>query len=267
MSTPYRVTLLQLKPDLSGAGAPSDRVDLGVKTPDEIFVLVGKLLGIKVPSGDKGEPAMIVQRGDRGWRIVAHSGLIRMHESTSPLDDYWTVDTPRGLAQLPPFRGSGSSGPFANSRGQSRPPSSRRKPSVVRTFLEVAGLIGVGVVLLVVGLWYGVPHKRLRDVPDDVILIKSSDESESVFKSVAGTYVTGKKPGDGVIIISPQGQVMLGALDSNGRPITPPRLSEEARAGRRNQSACVVTSFGIIAASDADTVIVGNFKWKRTSVN
>jgi hypothetical protein len=266
MSAPYRVTLLQLKPDLSGAGAPSDRVDLGVKTPDEIFSLAGKLLEIKVPPQAKTEPAIIVQRGDRGWRIVAHSGLIRMHESTSPLDDYWTVDAPRGLAQLPPFRG-GSSGPFANSRGQSRPPSSRRKHSVLRTFVEVAGLICVGVILLVVGLWYGVPHKHLRDVPDDVILIKSSDESESVFKSVAGTYVTGKKPGDGVIIISPQGQVMLGALDESGRPITPPRLSEEARAGRRNQSACVVTSFGIIAAGDADSVIVGNFKWKRTSVN
>ncbi len=267
MSLPYRVTLLQLKADLTGPGAPGEKIELGPKIPDEIFSLAGKLLQVKVPADSKAEPAIIVQRGDRGWRIVAHSGLIRMHESTSPLDDYWTVDSPRGLAQLPPFRISSSSGPFVTPKGQSRPPSSSRKHTVLRTIVEVTALVGVGVVLLAIGLWYGVPHRHLRAVPDDVILINSSDERESVFKAVAGTYVTGKKPGDGVIIITPQGHVTLGALDHKGQPIMPPRLAEEAKAARRNQSACVVTSFGIIATSDTDTVLIGNFKWRRTSVN
>ncbi len=241
MSTPYRVTLLQLKPDLSGTGAPSDRVDLGVKTPDEIFVLAGKLLEIKVPPGGKAEPAILVQRGDRGWRVVAHGGLIRMHESTSPLDDYWTVDTPRGLAQLPPFRGSGSSGPFANSRGSVA-------PTLVPPEAQCSAHIPGG----------GRPDWRGRHPPGGGTVVWRPAQTPAGYSGRCdpdqigrGTKVnrcsspwpgpmwTGKKPGDGVIINFPAGAGHAGrprqqrppdhapAIErgSESRPPQPVRLS------------------------------------------
>lgn len=266
MISPYKVTLLQLKADLSEAGSPSDKIELGPQTPDEIYVLAGKLLKI-IPVGQPApEPAIVVRRGDRGWRIAVHNGLLRMHKSASAFDDYWTVHTPEGLGELPPFRSGNSTPPISTKTRSTSKPSSHR--SGWRTALEVTGLISVGVVLLAVGLWYGVPHRRLGDVPSDVVILTSLDERETLFKTVAGTYSSGKKPGDSVIVITPQGQMSLAALGRNGQPIAPPRVAEAARAARRQStaSACLVTSFGVISATD-DALMMGNIKLKRTTVN
>lgn len=266
MISPYKVTLLQLKADLSEAGAQSDKIELGPQTPDEIFALAGKLLKINPVGQPQPEPAIIVRRGEKGWRIAVQNGLLRMHKSASAFDDYWTVHTPEGLSELPPFR-TGHSTPPIGSRTHSGSPASSGRRSGWRTMAEVTGLIGTGVVLLAVGLWYGVPHRHVSDVPADVVLLTSPDERQTLFKTVAGTYSSGKKPGDSIIVITTDGQVSLGALGSNGQPITPPRIAEGARAARHKSAACLVTSFGIISASEPDVVAVGNFKLRRDPVN
>jgi hypothetical protein len=265
MISPFKVTLLQLKPDLTGTGSPTDKIELGPQTPEEIYALAGKLLKI-IPAGQPApEPAIIVRRGDKGWRIAMHNGLLRMHKSASAFDDYWTVHTPEGLGELPPFRSGHSNPPIGIKSRASSPSSSRR--STWRTLAEVTGLIGTGVILLAVGLWYGIPHRHLGDIPTDVVILTSPDERESLFKTVAGTYSSGKKPGDSIIVITAEGQVSLAALGRNGQPITPPRIAEAARAARRRSANCLVTSFGVISAPEPDALTMGNFKLKRTSVN
>lgn len=264
MISPFKVTLLQLKADLSEAGSPSDKIELGPQSPEEIFVLAGKLLKI-VPVGQPApEPAIIVRRGEKGWRIAVHNGLLRMHKSASAFDDYWTVHTPDGLGDLPPFRSGNSTPPISTKSRSTGKPTVRR--SGWRTAVEVTALISTGVVLLAVGLWYGVPHRRLGDLPSDVVLLTALDERETLFKSVAGTYSSGKKPGDSVIVITPQGQMSLAALGRNGQPIAPPRISEAAQAARRKNAACLVTSFGVISAPEPDAIMMGNVKLKRDSV-
>jgi hypothetical protein len=265
MSSPYKVTLLQLKADLSATGTPADKIELGALPPAEIFALAGKLLKITPTGQPIPEPAIIVRRGDKGWRIAVHNGLLRMHKSASAFDDYWTVHGPEGLTELPPFRNNNSTPPIG-SKSSTAPRSTTRR-SGFRTMLEVTGLIGVGVVLIAVGLWYGVPHRRLSDVPADVVILSSIDERDSLFKAVAGTYASGKKPGDSIIVITEQGQVSLAALGRNGQPITPPRVAEAARAARRKNANCLVTSFGVISASEPDVVTMGAFKLTRSPVN
>lgn len=265
MISPYKVTLLQLKADLSEAGSASDKIELGPQTPEEIFALADKLLKI-IPSGQPApEPAIIVRRGEKGWRIAVHNGLLRMHKSASAFDDYWTVHSPDGLGELPPFR-SGNSTPPISTKTRSNAKSSSQR-SGWRTVMEVTALISTGVVLLAVGLWYGVPHRRMGDVPSDVDLLTSLDEREALFKTVAGTYSSGKKPGDSVIVITPQGQMSLAALGRNGQPIAPPRITEAARAARRKNAACLVTSFGVISAPEPDAIMMGNVKLKRNALN
>ncbi len=267
MISPYKITLLQLKADLSGTGTPTDKIELGPQFPEEIYALAGKLLKI-IPTGQPTpEPAIIVRRGEKGWRIAVHNGLLRMHKSASSFDDYWTVHTPEGLGELPPFRSSNSTPPISTKArpGSARSSSSQR--STLRTVMEVTGLIGTGVILLAVGLWYGVPHRHLGDVPSDVVILTSTDERESLFKTVAGTYSSGKKPGDSIIVITAEGQITLASFGRNGQPITPPRIAEAARAARRKSSACVVTSFGVISAPEPDALVMGNFKLRRTTVN
>ena len=219
-----------------------------------------------IPTGEPlPEPAIIMRRGERGWRIAVHNGLLRMHKSASAFDDYWTVHTPEGLGELPPFRSGHSNPPISAKTRPGTQSSSHR--SAWRTAAEVTGLIGTGVILLAVGLWYGVPHRHLGDVPADVVILTSLDERDSLFKTVAGTYSSGKKPGDSIIVITPEGQVSLAALGRNGQPITPPRMAEAARAARRRSAACLVTSFGVISAPEPDALMMGNFKLKRTNVN
>jgi hypothetical protein len=263
MSTPFRVTLLQLRPDFSGPSSATDKVDLGPQTLEEIFALAGRLQKLVVPANSKLEPAILVYRGEKGWRVVAHHGLLRVHESTSAIDDYWTVDSPKGLATLPPFRqSSGLSGTPANWGGSGSP----RKRGAMRTAIEVVGLLALGVVLIAVGLWYGVPHRRLSDLPGNVVIITASPERESLFGTVAGTYSTGKKPGDGILMITPDGHVSLGSIGKDGKPVNPLRIeNEQAKAGRRDQAPCVVTSFGVIAAAEPNAVRVGRFRWQRTA--
>jgi hypothetical protein len=269
MSSPYRVTLLQLKADLSGVAAATDKIDLGPQSVEDVYAFAGKLQRLDVAAHPKLEPAILVYRGEKGWRLVAHRGMLRMHESTSSIDDYWTVDSPKGLANLPPFRqgtSPGASGTPANWGGSGGP----RKRSALRSAIEVVGLLALGVVMIAVGLWYGVPHRRLSDLPTNVVIITASPERESLFGTVAGTYATGtgKKPGDAILVITADGRVSLEAVGKDGKPITPPRIdNEQAKAGRRDQAACVITSFGIIAAAEPNAVKVGRYRWQRTSAN
>jgi hypothetical protein len=268
MISPYRVTLLQLKADLSAVGSATDKIELGPQVLDDIYALAGRLQKLEVPAQPKLEPAILVYRGEKGWRIVAHHGLLRVHESTSSIDDYWTVDSPKGLANLPPFRhgmAAGSSGAPANWGGSGGGP---RRRSALRSAIEVVVLLGLGVVLIAVGLWYGVPHKHLSDLPADLVIVTASPEREILFNTVAGTYATGKKPGDAILVITADGKVSLEAIGKDGKPIKPPRVdNEQAKAARRDQAACVVTSFGIIAAADPNGVRVGRYRWQRTLAN
>ncbi|MES1195311.1 MAG: hypothetical protein ABUL65_05410, partial [Opitutus sp.] len=103
MSTTYRITLVQLKPDANGVGSPSDKIEHGTHPVEEIVRLSGKLLLLDL-SSTKSEPGIIVQRGDKGWRIGIHQGRLRMHKSMSLFDDFWTADDPSALADLPPFQ-------------------------------------------------------------------------------------------------------------------------------------------------------------------
>ena len=61
--------------------------------------------------------------------------------------------------------------------------------------------------------------------------------------------------------------MLLSSIGKDGRP-TLPRIQEQARAGRRGNIACVITSFGIIAAvAPPDAVNVGRFQYKKAPMS
>jgi hypothetical protein len=258
MSPVYRLTLVQLKPDAAGLGGAADKIEHGSYPVEEIIRLTGNLQRLDL-SNPRAEPGIIVQRGEKGWRITVHQGRLRMHKSMSLFDDFWTVESPAELASLPPFQASASP---ASGRAQrdTRPPGRFQN---LRAAGEIVGLFAAALVLVAIGLHFGLPQKRLSDLPADVTLVTSSDERANIFATVAGSYATGKAAGNSLVIISPDGHVALGTIGKDGKP-TPPRLQEQARAARRGSVACVVTSFGIIAGiAPPDAVKVGNFQWKK----
>jgi hypothetical protein len=192
-----------------------------------------------------------------------------MHKSTSLFDEYWTVENPQGLAQLPPFI-AGSAAPISTkqpARGHAAAPKDFK---VLRSIAEVAGLFALGVVLIMVGFWYGLPHRKLSDLPPDLVVVTADNERASVFNAVAGSYATGfgKKPGESIVTITPEGRVFLGTIGKDGKPAAP-RIQEQARAARKGSLAVIVTSFGLIAEFPPDAVNVGtlNSHWRKLMTN
>jgi hypothetical protein len=257
MST-YRVTLVHLTADVSAVAPTSERLELGNLPLEEIIRLAGRLSRIDVSEHPKAEPGIIVHRGDRSYRIAVHQGRLRLHKSVSLFDDFWTAETANNLGSLPPFQlGSSASRPSTRTR------PGAKKTSPLRSILEVVGLFAVAVVLVAVGLRYGFPQKRLSDVPDDVTILTNAEEKAAVFATVAGSYSTGRTAGNSLVIIRPDGQVLLTSIDKDGKAGAP-RIQEQARAGRRGNIACVITSFGIISGiAPPDAVNVGRFQYKK----
>ncbi len=265
MSVTYRITLVYLAPDASAVAPASERLEYGSHKLDEVLRLAGKLLKVDTSVSPKTEPGIIVHRNDRSYRIAAYQGRIRVHKSVSLFDDYWVAETPADIADLPPFQVSASAGAAKTSTRGTRGAGPGTSP--LRAIAEVIGLFAVAVVLVAVGLRFGLPQKRLSDVPDDVTIVTSTEERASVFASVAGSYSTGKTAGNSLVIIKADGRVSLGAIGKDGKP-TAPRILEQARAGRRGNIACVITSFGIIAGiAPPDTVNVGRFQYQKAPVS
>jgi len=261
MSSPYKVTLVQLKANALGLAPAGEKIELGHITIDEICRLAGNLQLLSTIADSKAEPGIIVYRGEKGWRIAVHGGRLCMHKSTSTFDEYWTVENARGLVDLPPFR-TDSTSPHVVKRvvvgGSSR-------HSGLRAVGEAIGLFALGVGLIVVGFWFGLPHKRLGDLPSDVIEVTSASERSSIFSAVAGSYATGRKPGESIVIITSDGRVSLGVIGKDGKPATP-RIQEQARAARKGSlAAVVVPSIGVIAEIPPDAVNVGRAsgRWRK----
>ena len=259
MSQTYRTTLVYLTADASAVAPASERLEIGNQPMEEILRLAGRLLRVDTSVSPKTEPGIIVHRGDRSYRIAAYQGRLRLHKSVSLFDDYWTAETPNDLGSLPPFQ----TGPAAAPKASPRARPGAKASSPLRSIAEVVCLFAVAVVLVAVGLRYGFPQKRLSDVPDDVVVITSADERAAVFASVAGSYSTGRSAGNSLVIIRPDGQVLLGSIGKDGRA-TLPRIQEQARAGKRGNVACLITSFGVIAGiAPPDSINVGRFQYKK----
>jgi hypothetical protein len=261
MSGPYKVTLVQLKANALGLAAAGEKLELGLIAAEEIYKLAGNLVLLSNVSDLKGDPGIIVQRGDKGWRIAMHNGRLCMHKSTSLFDEYWTVENVKGLAELPPFRSEPAAEP-----GATRKIGTTTGPwAGLRALGEVVGLFALAVVLIMVGFRYGLPQQRLSDLPPGVVEVTSEKEMASVFNTVAGRYATGKNPGDSVVTISLEGTVTIGAIGKDGTPGRP-RIETQARAARKGDlAAVVVPSVGVIAELPPDAVKVGygTSRWKK----
>lgn len=265
MTPPYKVTLVNLTAGAAAVAPAIDKLEVGQISADEVYRLAANLLKLDLGSNPKAEPGIIVQRGEKGWRIAAHTGRLRVYKSTSLFDEYWTVETAQGLSQLPPF--SGQSAASAGSRSTKSRAAQPKRFQAARSAAEVTGLFALGVILILVGFWFGFPQRKLSDLPADVVVVTIDSEKTSVFAAVAGSYVAGKpKPGESIVVISSDGKVSMGTIGKDGKP-NAPRLEEQARAARKGNMAAIVTSFGVIAEFPPDAVNLGNGHWRKLLTN
>ncbi|MBA3848596.1 MAG: hypothetical protein C0502_01195 [Opitutus sp.] len=260
MSGSYHIFLLHLKPKLAGFSGSQDRVDHGRAEVEEICRLADQLLALA--RTEKGDPqaGLLIQRGESKWRLVVHEDRLRLHKSSSLFDEFWAANRGEELAHLPPFR-------------QQLAPAEGRTVEVIRldptrsTTRTVLGLVGLGALalgLMAFALRFGLPQRRLSDLPAGVTIVSSPAERQEIFRTVAGAYSTGSTPGNSIVTITPEGEVTLASIGKDGKP-TAPRVREVARAGRKAGQAIVITSFGIIAATEPPKAVnVGAYPWKAS---
>lgn len=265
MTPPFKVTLVNLTAGATAVAPAADKLEIGQLTAEEIYRLAANLLKLDLAAHPNAEPGIVVQRGEKGWRIAANAGRLRMYKSTSLFDEYWTVETAQGLAQLAPFSALANSVPGSRSTRSHTPHPNRLQ--TVRSIAEVIGLFALGVVLIIVGFWYGLPHHKLSDLPSDVAIVTSESERNTVFSAVAGSYVAGRvKEGESIVVITAEGHVSLGTIGKDGKPAQL-RIEEQAQAARKGNLAAVVTTFGVIAEFPPDAVNVGNGHWRKVVAN
>ena len=258
MSGSYHIFLLHLKPKLAGYGGPQDRIDHGRAEAEEIYGMADQLLTLARTEKGNPEAGLLIQRGESKWRLVVQEGRLRLYKSSSLFDEFWVANRGEELAHLPPFR---------NHHG-----ASEGKPvevihldtprSTARTVLGLVGLAALALGLMAFALRYGLPQRRLSDLPAGVTVVSSPAERQEIFRTVAGSYSTGSTPGNSIVIITPEGEVTLAQIGKDGKPMAP-RVREVARAGRKAGQAIVITSFGIIAATEPPKAVnVGAYPWK-----
>jgi hypothetical protein len=262
MSGPYTVTLLQLQPDVAGHASPDTKHELGRVGLEEITALAAKLQHLPPPTESGAAPGIIVRRGEKAWRISAHQGRLRVHHGTSALDDYWTADTAAHLADLPPFRNTGGHSQSASPRDKGRKPR-----STARTAAEVVGLLVVGLVLVYIAAHFGTPRRKLSAPPPGFQIVNNAEERTTIFRRLAGTYASDRKPGNSVITITPEGQFFYSTLGKDLKPVTPPNKQEQAKAAKRSETPALITTSGPVMQVDDNAVTVGRFRFARMAIN
>jgi hypothetical protein len=261
MSYTYLVTVVGLDPAVSAVTSADHKEELGHLEVDKVFALIERLQKIDPTAARKVDAGIIVRRGDKGWRVNGHHGQLRVYHSTSSLDNYWAAADVKSLGELPPFRAAVTE-QLANKGGARL--ASARPGGVLRTIGEIGGLLVVAVILMGVAVYFGTPRRKLSDAPSGFQPI-SGTESQEVFTRIAGTYQTSGKPGGNVVMIDAAGRVTFTRIGKDGRPVTPPSLEEQARAGRLGTVPALHTSYGVITLENQQAVKVGAFEWKRAA--
>lgn len=260
MSYTFLVTVVGLDATVSTVISADHKEELGHLELAQITPLIERLRQMDAAAARKVDAGLIVRRGDKGWRINAHHGQLRVYHSTSSLDNYWTTADVKGLGELPPFRQAVAEQLAA--QGGAR--FGARPGGMLRAIGEIGGLAALAIVLMGVAVYFGTPRRKLSDAPAGFQTI-SGTASQEVFAKIAGSYATGRKPGSSLVMINPDGKISLHLIGKDGQPVTPPRIEEQARAGLLGNQPAVHTSFGVITLADQESVNVGAYQWKRAT--
>ncbi|HYC72839.1 MAG TPA: hypothetical protein VEB66_16630 [Opitutaceae bacterium] len=261
MSYTYLVTVVGLDPAVAAVTTADHKEELGHLEVDKVFALIERLQSVDPAAARKVDAGIIVRRGDKGWRVNAHHGQFRVYHSTSSLDNYWTAADVKTMGELPPFRAAVTE-QLASKRGVRL--GGGRPGGLLRTVGEIGGLVAVAVVLMGVAVYFGTPRRKLSDAPAG-FQPASTAESQEVFARIAGIYTTSSKPGANVVMINPDGRVIFSLIGKDGRPVSPPKTEEQARAGRIGNAPALHTSYGLITLENQQAVKVGAYEWKRAA--
>lgn len=168
MKATYRVTLLRLAPDATTI-EPLNHLplELGEVTPDALRPLLENLARHDVLTIGDEDPAIVIRRGDRGWRVTPGTRCLMFHDGTGTLDPIFPLD-PAGIltaiapgGTIPPFRIP----PNPGAGGDARPMASLCPAGPRVRVCEVLIFILLALALVGAGIWFGLHLHQTKAAP------------------------------------------------------------------------------------------------------
>ena len=259
MSATYRITLAELSADATAVEASGRApLELGELTPAALEQLLANLARLEPAALLDAEPAIIIRRHSRAWRVTPGNKTLLLHDGLEPLASTHPLDPAGILAALDPAPHSAA-------------PNTQDSATGPETFLDrlrslspaqAIPLLLAGLALLATGLWFGLHTEDINAIPGDVVILTAPAEADPLLAAAAGQYLTPVSPGNGVLTLTRTGHFSIATLGPDGHPL-PATYEEEARAGRRAGQPCIVTTVGLIAIVDRDTLSYNDILWHR----
>lgn len=260
MNVTYRVTLVQLSADATALEPVHFTPrELGEIAPAELEKLLANFSRLDVNAQPDADPVIVIRRHGRGWRITPGNKSLTLHDGLDALSPSLPLDPAGILTAIDPSHDPAAA-PTAGESAPASDPAPRSRFNLSPP--QAIALLVTGLALLAVGLWFGLHEDDINAVPGDVVALTAPDEIKTLFASAAGQYLTPVSPGNGVLTLSSTGHFSIATLGPDGQPLAT-TYEEPARAGRRHGQLCIITTVGLIAIVDRDTLHYNDIVWRR----
>ena len=237
----YRITTSHLGPDGRRANPASENADRGELSAADHAVLLEAFTEIDPADNEEHDPHILAT--GRGAKLIIRTSRGRLQvydgrDHAAPAVEMTAQGILERLDQAPE-----SASPIPEDAGQPAPSAPHH---------------GIAFAMLIVGLalnsyiLYSVFYVESGNKKVDVKLITDADEVRSRQAALSGTYMTGNRTGDRVIVIDAAGQVRFYEVGAKG-PINDTR--DTYRVGRHDGLLCLSTADSGVVDLVGDTIV------------
>jgi len=249
----YRVTTENLAHDASTAGAAYETADLGEMETPELTTLLETFLRLDPIENQEHDPHLVVSRRSLKLLIRTGGGRLLVYEARDQSVPAVEMTIPELLAALERSPGPTAS-PFTRKEPELPTPSAPHRSIAI-------AMLAVGLALNGYTL-YSVFYIQDVNKKPAVTLITEPAEVASRMRTVVGTFATGNRVGDRVIVVNANGTLRF---YENGASAHINDSSDSYRLGRHDGQLCLATpESGLVDVTGNDTLVYYRDVYQRT---
>ncbi len=208
----YQVSTVNLSRDARQADPAFGAIDLDAIQADDLLALLEQFRGLDAAQNQLADPYVVISGRSGKFHVRTGQGKLFLYNARDTVEPYAELTAPEILAQLE--RATVTAAPFSlsgDSPGSSAPP--RMKPAPHRAI--AASILVAGLGLNGYTLYSAFYTERVEERPA-VVLVTDQAEAAARRREIAGTYATGNRPGDRVIVVREDGRVEFSEVGTAG---------------------------------------------------
>ena len=252
----YPVSTVNLSPDATQADAAFGTQDRGDLRAGDLIVLLENFRRLDGAGAHELEPHLILIGRSGKFHVRTGQGKLFLYNARALHEPYAELTAAEIIAQLD--REEASPAPWAGDpRGSDSFPL-RPAPAPHRAI--AAAILAAGLALNAYTLWSVFYTATVNDRPP-VALLTDAAEAAARQREIAGTYRTGDRPGDRVIVVQPAGGVRFSEI---GRPGGAGENTDTYQLGHHEARLCLSTAgSGVIDVVNLETLLYYGDTYRR----